>query len=101
MNALKDYINQASLIIEGMKKYYNKFTDFGVDKEFYSNFESIINELKKLNTEQETLKVKFRSKTAQVDEKIDELNKFINQAEKAIKDEFSPGNWEEFGIAPK
>ena len=89
MNALTDYINQASLIIKVIKENKKNIFDSEIDNEFFQKFETTLNELKNLDEEQETLKVKFKSKTAQVDEKIDDLNKFMNQAKKIIKNEIS------------
>ena len=84
MGGLKDYLKEASLVLNTAKKKEIKLKPES-DLLFIENLDQVINELKNLDSEQRTLNIKLRSKTAQIDEKIDELNKYLTEAKRIIK----------------
>ncbi len=96
MNTLEEYINQAFSMIKHIKG--NRPLDSKETVLFLRNFETVLNELSKLNEEHITLSLKYRSKGFQVDEKIDEMNKLILKTKSIFKDEAKQFDWEKFGI---
>ena len=85
MDELSEYIKRTSSIIRFLKENRYRIKENGIDDFFIEKFEKSLAELKDLESVQATYRLKYKTKTAQVDEKIDELNKFIARAEYAMK----------------
>ncbi len=82
MTALKEYIREAALLIEAIRRKRN--ADPAFDASFIDDFASALNMLENLESEQSTLRVKFKLKTAQVDERIDQISKYMSRAKKLL-----------------
>ncbi len=54
-----------------------------------------------LDNLQEDLKAKLKTKTAELDDKIEELGKMMSEAKKAVKLEMEKESWKSFGIDDK
>ena len=67
--------------------------------DFVVKFESAFTASQTLDNEQEDLKAKLKTKTAALDAKVSELEKFISEARKVVKLEMEKETWKSFGIA--
>ena len=101
MKTYAESINLTSVMISGLKANASRVQKRGLGSDFASKLETVLNDVKKLNNEQETLKADLKSKTEQLNQKMDEMNVMINEGKKVVKLEFEQSQWKEFGIEDK
>lgn len=94
-------MNAANVMISGLKEQLERASNRGLNEEFVNRMETLMNDSMKLDTEQETLKSKLKTKTAELNDKVDELTAMVEEAKKVIKLEFEPEMWKMFGISDK
>jgi hypothetical protein len=94
-------INDAKLMIAGLKSNTDKLNNRGLNAEFITKFEAAYNAAQQIDNEQENLKAKLKTKTAELDAKVTELNKMVMDSKKIVKIDIDKSGWKEFGIQDK
>ena len=94
-------INLATVLTSGLKANADRVSKRGITSDFVSNLETSLNDAKNLNNEQETLKANLKTKTDQLNQKMDVMNGFVDEGKKVVKLEFDQTQWKEFGILDK
>jgi hypothetical protein len=94
-------INLATVLISGLKANADRVSKRGIGSDFISNLETNLNDAKNLNNEQETLKANLKTKTDQLNLKMDDMNGLVDEGKKVVKLEFDQTQWKEFGILDK
>jgi hypothetical protein len=100
-NAYADDINNAKLMLSGMKKNPDRMSKRGLDGDFMTVYQTNYGEAQELDNEQESLKAKLKETTDKLDKKMTELNKQTSEAKKIVKIEIEQTRWKEFGINDK
>jgi hypothetical protein len=100
-NAYADNINDAKLMLSGLKKNSDRMSKRGIDEEFLSSYQTNFGESQELDNEQESMKAKLKEITEKLDKKMIELNKQTSQSKKLVKIEMEQSKWKEFGINDK
>ena len=93
-----EVINDAKLMISGLKSNTDRVSKRGLDKDFISKLESIMVKSQTLDNEQEDLKAKLKTKTSELDNEMMELEKLMSESKKVVKLEMEKTSWRSFGI---
>ena len=96
-----EIINDAKLMISGLKSNTDRVSKRGLDKDFISKLESIMVKSQTLDNEQEDLKAKLKTKTSELDNEMMELEKLMSESKKVVKLEMPQETWQAFGISDK
>ncbi|MGD2090529.1 MAG: hypothetical protein PVH61_30435 [Candidatus Aminicenantes bacterium] len=96
-----DKMNDVNVMITGLKGQIPRVSRRGINEEFINNLEVNMNDARELDTEQEKLKADLKTKTAQLNELVNTLNKLMDEAKRVVKLEFHQEEWKEFGITDK
>ena len=96
-----EVINDAKLMISGLKSNTDRVSKRGLDKDFISKLESIMVKSQTLDNEQEDLKAKLKTKTSELDNEMMELEKLMSESKKVVKLEMPQETWQAFGISDK
>jgi hypothetical protein len=92
-------INSAKVMLSGLKSNADRVSKRGAGADFVTKFESAFAASQTLDSEQEDLKAKLKTKTAALDAKVGELEKLMSEARKVVKLEMEKESWKSFGIA--
>lgn len=101
MRTYAESVNQATVLISGFKSNTERVAKRGIMSENITEFETFLEELKIANNEQEAIKAKLKTKTVEVNQKQDRVNRKIDEGKKVVKLEFDQSEWKEFGIDDK
>lgn len=101
MRTYAESVNQATVMISGFKSNTERVAKRGIMSENITEFETFLEELKIANNEQEAIKAKLKTKTVEVNQKQDRVNRKIDEGKKVVKLEFDQSEWKEFGIDDK
>ncbi len=93
-----EIINNAKVMLSGLKLNTERVGKRGITGDFITKLESIQKLSMDLDNEQEDLKAKLKTKTSELDNKIEELEKMMSEAKKVIKLEMEKESWKTFGI---
>ena len=96
-----EIINSAKVMLSGLKLNTERVGKRGITGEFITNLETIQKSAMDLDNEQEDLKAKLKTKTSELDVKIEDLQKMLSEARKAVKLEMEQPAWKSFGIEDK
>ena len=96
-----EVINDAKLMVSGLKSNTDRVSKRGLDKDFISKLESIMVKSQTLDNEQEDLKAKLKTKTSELDNEMMELEKLMSESKKVVKLEMPQETWQAFGISDK
>ena len=96
-----EVINDAKLMVSGLKSNTDRVSKRGLDKDFISKLESIMVKSQTLDNEQEDLKAKLKTKTSELDNEMMELEKLMSESKKVVKLEMPQETWKAFGISDK
>ena len=96
-----EVINDAKLMVSGLKSNTDRVSKRGLDKDFISKLESIMVKSQTLDNEQEDLKAKLKTKTSELDNEMMELEKLMSESKKVVKLEMTQETWKAFGISDK
>ena len=96
-----EVINDAKLMVSGLKSNTDRVSKRGLDKDFISKLESIMVKSQTLDNEQEDLKAKLKTKTSELDNEMMELEKLMSESKKVVKLEMPQETWQAFGITDK
>jgi len=94
-------INLTSVLVSGLKTNTERVSKRGIGSDFVPKLETILNDAKNLNNEQEALKAKLKIKTDELNKKMDDMKVMVDEAKKVVKLEFDKTQWKEFGIEDK
>jgi hypothetical protein len=93
-----EIINSAKVMIAGLKSNGKRVARRGISADFTSKLEELQVTAMSLDNEQEDLKAELKTKTAELDSKIDGILKMMSEAKKAVKLEMEKEAWKSFGI---
>ena len=100
-NSFAETANDAKTMIAGLKANPDAVAKRGLDKEFTAKMEKALEVVKNLDNEQEALKAKLKTKTAELDTEITNLQALYSEAKKVVKMSVDQAGWREFGIEDK
>ena len=100
-NSFADTANAAKTIIAGLKANPEAVARRGLNKEFTARLEKSLESIKALDNEQEALKAKLKTKTAELDAEITNLQTLYSEAKKVVKMSVDQTGWREYGIEDK
>jgi hypothetical protein len=80
---------------KGLKGNGEKLARRGIDM---AEFDGLYQKAQTLDNEQESLKAKLKSKTAELEEVMSKLELRMSEAKKIVKMDIAKENWKEFGI---
>jgi hypothetical protein len=98
-NAYADVVNSAKVMLSGLKANSDKLARRGFDNTALTEFEGLYQKAQTLDNEQESLKAKLKTKTAELDTTLDDLSAKMSEAKKLVKIDIPKESWKEFGIA--
>lgn len=96
-----EVIMQAQLMTTGLKNQSEAVAKRGIDADFISAMEKKREEAIALNEEQERLKAELKTKTDQLNNKLEELLSDLSESRKLVKIAIPQVGWKEFGIEDK
>jgi hypothetical protein len=73
----------------------------GISDDLVPAMENSLNQVKKLNEEQEGLKADLKAKTAELEPEMRVMSKLFIKAKKKIKAEIAPELWKKYGFEDK
>ncbi|MDR0733793.1 MAG: hypothetical protein LBF08_07025 [Dysgonamonadaceae bacterium] len=94
-------IISTGIMVKGIKAHQDVLADRKIDLEFANDLQSDVDACISLNQDQETLKAKLKEKTAELDARLDTMQKKAAKARKIIKIDIPQPSWREFGIEDK
>ena len=96
-----EVLNSTKTMIAGLKANPETVAKRGLDAEFTAKLEKTLEVIKNLDNEQEALKAKLKTKTAELDAEIANLQTLYSEAKKVVKMSVDQTGWREFGIEDK
>jgi len=93
--------NEVKTMISGLKTNPDAVAKRGLDAEFTARMEKTLENIKSLDNEQETLKAKLKTKTAELDAELVKIHAQHSEAKKIVKMSVDQTGWREFGIEDK
>lgn len=100
-NSFAETTNEVKTMLSGLKSNPDAVAKRGLDKEFTAKMEKLLEVVKNLDNEQEALKAKLKTKTAEMDAEIINLQALYSEAKKVVKMSVDQAGWREFGIEDK
>ena len=94
-------IDLATVMVSALKANAERAARRGLGDDFPVKMETVLADVKTINSKQEKLKAELKMTTEELTKKIEELIAIINEAKKVIKLEFPQTQWKEFGINDK
>ena len=94
-------MNNSKLMIAGIKQNQERLARRGLDTDFTTKYETMFSEVQALDNEQETLKAELKTKTDELNQKINDLDALYSEAKKTVKIEMDSTSWKEFGVQDK
>ncbi|MFH1853464.1 MAG: hypothetical protein ABIA75_14085 [Candidatus Neomarinimicrobiota bacterium] len=96
-----DIISNSKVMLSGLQAHAEAVARRGLDAEFITGFETVINSCESLNNEQEALKAGLKSKTANLNQQLAYLKARHSEAAKLVKLSVDKSGWLEFGITAR
>ena len=100
-SSFADLMSDSKVMLRGLQKNADSVATRGIDAEFITNMQNTMNDTEQLNGEQEALKASLKAKTAELDNRVDELKDMMSEARKVVKLAIKQEKWVEFGIKAK
>jgi hypothetical protein len=97
-NSYAEIINSAKLMISGLKEHNERMQKRGLDNEFIAQFEDNYKSVQMVDNEQEILKAALKTKTTELNNKLEQLKSLQSEAQKIVKVEMEQPSWRSFGI---
>ena len=94
-------LDKAGLMVGGARNNQERVSRRGIDETFLSDYESTLSRVRVLNQEQEKLKADLKSKTEELENAMEKLNKGFSELKRVVKLEFPVSSWKEFGVEDK
>ena len=99
-NTYNNHVQTAKLITDALKARETNLPAI-ISRDGLTKFVEQLNNVHKLNQEQEKLKAELKSKTAALDDALQVLKKQTAETKKLIKIAYPQHQWVEFGIEDK
>jgi hypothetical protein len=96
-----EQISNAQVMVAGLRANAVQVNRRGIDEVFTTKLDADRLAAGTLNDQQEKLKADLKSKTAELDAKMNEMEKELSEAKKIVKMDFSQDQWKQFGIEDK
>ena len=96
-----EIVNKSRLMIAGLRNNSPEVTKRGIDPSFVSQYESELQELERLDAEQERLKAELKLKTEETLAKRKQVENKLSEAKKVVKLSLPQAKWVEFGMEDK
>ena len=96
-----EIVNKSRLMIAGLRNNSPEVTKRGIDPSFVSQYESELQELERLDAEQERLKAELKLKTEETLAKRKQVENKLSEAKKVVKLSLPQAQWVEFGMEDK
>lgn len=93
--------NDVKTMLAGLKANPDVVSKRGIDADFVSKFGSVLDKINKLDNEQEALKARLKTKTAELDEQLANILAMYSEAKKVVKMSVDQTGWREYGIEDK
>ena len=100
-NSFAETTNTVKTMLSGLQANPDAVAKRGLDKEFIAKLEKALENAKVLDNEQEALKAKLKTKTAELDAEVVNLQALYSEAKKLVKMSVDQTGWREFGIEDK
>ena len=98
-NSLSQQLSSARIMAEGIKKRADVVSKVGLTEQSADEIKALADALDALNTEQEELKARLKTKTAEMGEKQKALQKKMSDTRKLVKVAADKNDWLTFGIS--
>lgn len=99
--AFSEVTNNAKTMVSGLNANSETVAKRGIDAEFITKLDESLLHVNTLDNEQEALKAKLKSKTAEVEAELASLKELLSEAKKVVKMSVDQSGWLEFGITDK
>ncbi|HEY5508389.1 MAG TPA: hypothetical protein VIK29_06945 [Paludibacter sp.] len=96
-----EQISKAQVMLAGLKSNAAQVARRGLDDAFLTKLEASRILAATLNDDQERLKADLKTKTAQLDATLAELEAMVSESQKIVKMDIDKDRWKEFGIDVK
>jgi len=96
-----EQISGAQVMVAGLRANAGQVSRRGLDDQFINKLDSDRLSAAALNDQQERLKAELKSKTAELDAMMAEMDKGVTEAKKIVKLDFPQEQWKQFGIEDK
>jgi len=96
-----EIVNKSRLMIAGLRNNSPEVTKRGIDPSFVSQYESELQELERLDAEQERLKAELKLKTEETLAKRKQVENKLSEAKKVVKLSLPQAKRVEFGMEEK
>jgi len=96
-----EVLNSTKTMIAGLKANPEAVSKRGLDADFTARLEKTLETVKTLDNDQEALKAKLKTKTAEMDNELANLKALLSEAKKVVKMSVDQAGWREFGIEDK
>jgi len=93
--------NDVKTMIARLKSNPDAVSKRGLDADFTTRMEKTLEIIKNLDNEQESLKAKLKTKTAELDAELVNIHALYSEAKKVVKMSVDQAGWREFGIEDK
>ena len=100
-SALSKQMAETKLLAEGLKKRVDAVGKVGLTEARAEELTALVGEIEKLNAEQEELKARLKTKTAELAAKQKSLKALASETKKLVKIGVAKDDWLTFGITDK
>ena len=99
--SLAQQLTDARLMAEGLKKRADVVAKVGIDEAKTAELETLAQKLAALDNEQEELKARLKTKTAELSAAQKKLKDMLGETRKLVKVAVAQSDWLTFGISDK
>ena len=96
-----EIVNKSRLMIAGLRNNAAEVNRRGIDASFITEYENELQELERLDAEQERLKAELKMKTEAALTKRKQVESKLSEAKKVVKLSLPQAKWVEFGMEDK
>lgn len=94
-----EVLNSAKVMSAGLGGNAERMSKRGIGADFISRLDAVRTSVMTLDNEQEDLKAKLKTKTAELDVRMEELQAMMSEAKKVVKLEMAKESWKSFGVS--
>jgi len=94
-------INETKVMLAGLNAQAERVAKRGISAEFITRLQTVNDEAKTMDNNQEAQKARLKEITKSLEEKMKEQDVLYREAKKAVKLEMPKESWKEFGIKDK
>jgi hypothetical protein len=93
-----EILKSVKVMIAGLKSNAERVGKRGLSPDFTGRMETALGKAMSLDNEQEDLKAKLKTKTAELEKQMAALDKMMSEAKKVVKLEMEKESWKSFGL---